>query len=83
MKLIQLLITGVLLTGQMAANAEETIDEPGQDQYQAAIASFGIEESASEIASREALKMVREKRLGKESDPLAHLPPDWLEGSPY
>lgn len=83
MKLIQLLIASVLITSLSTAHAEETTDDPTQDQYQAAITSFGVAESVFETASSEAVNIAPEKRLEEEFDPLAHLPLDWLESSPY
>ncbi len=83
MKFLKFMIAPLLITGLTIVHAEDLTDQPTQEQYQAAIASFGINESASEIASREAVEIAREKRQDNEANPLAHLPSDWLEGSPY
>ncbi|MDX1334593.1 MAG: hypothetical protein R3312_02310 [Gammaproteobacteria bacterium] len=54
-----------------------------QQEYEASIASFGVSQTDSAIASQEASRIAEELRQQDETDPMDSLPDNWLEGTPY
>jgi hypothetical protein len=79
MTIIMLLSVLSLSTG----NADQEKVEISREEYEASIASFGVSQTDSAIASQEASRIAEELRQRDEADPMDSLPDNWLEGTPY
>lgn len=79
-------ITFVMLLSALSLStviADQEQVEISREEYEASIASFGVSQTDSAIASQEASRIAEELRQQDETDPMDSLPDNWLEGTPY
>ena len=79
-------ITLVMLLSALSLStviADQEQVEITKEEYEASIASFGVSQTDSAIASQEASRIAEELRQQDETDPMDSLPDNWLEGTPY
>lgn len=86
MKTHNIILLLTLSSASMLATAENNPSTVSQQQYQNAIASFGVSQQNAEIASKEAVRLVKKQHQSdtlEKASWMAKLPTNWLEGSPY